>query len=207
MPHSVLFVDDDTHILSAFRRSFRGTFDITTVSNAVDALKLILEGRTFAVIVSDLCMPGVDGLRLLSEVRRKSPHTRRLMLSGNADVTTAVSANDHEAIDRFLTKPCSADRLATAIREAIDQYDRDQKARRQPLRLNWTTTNGETTRFIRPDRIKVGDVLAEDLRSAEGTLLLSRGEAVTPALLRHIQEARTAGRLTDPISVERGSQT
>lgn len=203
MTHAVLFVDDDENILAAFRRMFRKTFDITTVSNAVEALKLFLDGRTFAVIVSDLSMPGVDGLRLLNEVQRRSPHTRRLLLSGNADLNTVVSAHTELDFDRFLTKPCSTERLATALREAIDLYDRADKTRHPARRASGPHTTIRYLRSIRPELVMSGDVLTEDLRATDGSLLLTRHEVVTDHMVPIIREAASTGRLADHLSVER----
>ncbi len=201
MTHAVLFVDDDQNILAGFRRSFRDTFDITTATNAVDALKLLMNGQTFAVIVSDLRMPGVDGLRFLAEARRRAPYTRRLMLSGNADVTSAVTAHDHQDIDRFITKPCSPDRLAAAIRDAIDRYERDLMTRRGPARS--PTPSSPTARLVRPAHMLPGDLLREDLTLPDGKILLRRGATVEEALLPRLHDLAAAGKLTDAILIER----
>ena len=200
MTHAVLFVDDDENILAAFRRSFRNTFDITTVTNAVDALKLLIAGQTYAVIVSDLCMPAVDGLRLLNEVRVRSPYTRRLMLSGNADVTSAVTAHDNQDIDRFITKPCSSERLAAAIREAIDLYDRDLTVRRG---LGLQTPPPASMRNVRPSHIMPGDILRADLALPNGKVLLRRGEVVGEDLLPRIRDLVAAHQLSDFVLIER----
>jgi DNA-binding NtrC family response regulator len=199
MKHAILFVDDDENILAAFRRSFHKTFDITTVGNAVEAMKLILAGRQFTVIVSDLCMPGVDGLRLLNQIRRQAPFTRRLMLSGNADMTNAVKALKGDEIDRFLTKPCPPDRLAKAIHEAIDHYERDMKARRpaaprQAERL---------PQAVRPGHLMAGDVLLDDLVSTAGTVLLRRQQTVTEDILPRLLDLAAHKKLADSILIQR----
>jgi len=72
--------------------------------------------------VSDLQMPGMNGLELLARARELSPDTIRIMLTGQADLTTAIAAVNRNSIFRFLTKPCSAEELAGTLQAAIDQY-------------------------------------------------------------------------------------
>ncbi|MCA9422213.1 MAG: response regulator, partial [Nitrospira sp.] len=57
----ILFVDDEAHILDGFQRQFRKRFQVSTALGAQQALELITAQGPFAVVVSDMCMPGIDG--------------------------------------------------------------------------------------------------------------------------------------------------
>ena len=70
---------------------------------------------SYAVVISDMRMPGMDGIELLKRVKKASPDTVRIMLTGNADVETAIEAINEGSIFRFLIKPCNKATMAKAI--------------------------------------------------------------------------------------------
>lgn len=118
----ILYVDDDLGILEAVKRQYRKTFDIVTGQEGATGLEVLQREGPFAVVLSDLRMPGMDGVQFLSRVRELSPDTVRIMLTGNADLDAAVHAVNEGNIFRFLTKPCPSEMLAKAIQAGIDQY-------------------------------------------------------------------------------------
>ncbi|GAB4317507.1 MAG: response regulator [Candidatus Zixiibacteriota bacterium] len=118
----VLFVDDEENLLNAIRRQFRREFDMTTAQSGKEALALIESDGPFAVVVSDLRMPEMDGIQFLTAVREKAPDTVRMMLTGNADVSAAMQAVNEGNIFRFMAKPCPTETLRSAVRAGIDQY-------------------------------------------------------------------------------------
>src|SRR5215470_5873259 len=85
----ILFVDDDANILEAYRRQLRKQFTIETALGAEEGLEVIRSRGPFAVVVSDLRMPGMDGIQFLSAVREATPHSVRCMLTGHADLDAA----------------------------------------------------------------------------------------------------------------------
>lgn len=122
MPVRVLFVDDDPNILSAFQRQLRKFFSVYTALGGEEGLKIISNNDPFAVIVSDLRMPGMDGIQFLSGVLKIAPDSVRIMLTGNADLPTAMSAVNEGNIFRFLTKPCEQQALIKALSDGVRQY-------------------------------------------------------------------------------------
>jgi response regulator RpfG family c-di-GMP phosphodiesterase len=118
----ILFVDDEENILSAFRREFRKEFEIDTATDPEEGLKTVATRGPFAVIVSDFRMPKADGNRFLSAVKKIAPDSIRVMLTGHADVSTAIRAVNEGSVFRFLTKPCPSDTLRTVLIAAIQQY-------------------------------------------------------------------------------------
>lgn len=122
MNQKVLFVDDEPNILQSIRRSLRNHFNIETAESGDEALQLLRAGDQFAVIISDMRMPGMNGVELLSEVKDIRPDTVRMMLTGNADQGTAVEAINRGDIFRFLNKPCDPAVLGQAIKDAIRQH-------------------------------------------------------------------------------------
>jgi response regulator RpfG family c-di-GMP phosphodiesterase len=111
----VLYVDDEDNVLQAVRRHQRKHFDMHTCSSPRQALEEIRGGQTFAVVVSDLCMPGMDGVEFLKAVRAVAPDATRIMVTGNADLEAAKRAVNDGHVFRFLTKPCEPELLREAI--------------------------------------------------------------------------------------------
>ncbi len=132
MSERVLFVDDELNVLNAYKRALRRQFDLHLASSGQEALERLAEEGEYAVIVSDMRMPGMDGVELLSRFRRESPATVRIMLTGNSDQETAVAAVNEGDVFRFLNKPCSPQELAAAINDGLEQY-RLQKAEKELL--------------------------------------------------------------------------
>lgn len=118
----ILLVDDEPHILSGLTRQLHKSYPVDTATSGVDALKILENSGPYAVVVSDLRMPSMDGIALLSEVRKKYPHTTRVILSGDADLEKAIEAVNSGQVFRFLTKPCSANGLTTTLTLAVRQY-------------------------------------------------------------------------------------
>ncbi len=122
MAEKILLVDDDSNILDGFRRSLSREFLMETAQGGEQALELAAGNGPYAVVVSDMRMPGMDGLQLLSRIKAQSPDTIRIMLTGNTDMDTAVNAINEGSIFRFLTKPCNKEIMAKTLTAALVQY-------------------------------------------------------------------------------------
>ncbi len=122
----ILVVDDDSNLLAGLRRQLRNSFDITTAQSgpeAITAIQAAAETHTpFAVVLSDMRMPGMDGIETLKQVQTLAPETVRMMLTGNADQQTAIDAINEGNIFRFFTKPCPHERLIEGLQAGIAQY-------------------------------------------------------------------------------------
>jgi len=118
----VLCVDDDQLVLASLQRMLRGKFEVYGVTDPILALKMVDEAAAspFAVIVSDLGMPGINGITLLTRVREMAPYTARVLLTGHADIDSAIRAVNDGAVFRFLTKPCGASELVGAVSAAAE---------------------------------------------------------------------------------------
>jgi response regulator RpfG family c-di-GMP phosphodiesterase len=122
MAEKVLFVDDEENVLSALKRQFRKRYDVCLASSGADGLTRLVDEGPFAVVVSDMQMPEMNGVQFLQAAQKLSPDTVRLMLTGNADQQTAVDAVNQGCVFSFYTKPCAPEVLQIAIEKAIDQY-------------------------------------------------------------------------------------
>ena len=122
MEEKILCVDDESNVLLAYKRQLRSKFCLYTASSGEDGLQVLHNERPFAVVISDMQMPGMNGIDFLSRVREHMPDTTRIMLTGQANLSTAIHAVNEGNIFRFLTKPCTPEVLEKTIMTGIEQY-------------------------------------------------------------------------------------
>ncbi len=122
MTKRILCVDDDAELLQAYSRRLRHQFRIESALGSEEALSTVLNRGPYAVVVSDLRMPGLNGVQLLTKIKVCAPQTVRIMLTGHADLHTALEAVNDGYIFRFLTKPCPVDLLAKTLEAGLHQH-------------------------------------------------------------------------------------
>jgi response regulator RpfG family c-di-GMP phosphodiesterase len=122
MAEKILLVDDEALILEGYKRSLSRDFSLETAVGGKLGLKLVTENGPYAVVVTDMRMPEMDGLQLLSQIKSIAPDTIRVMLTGNSEMQTAINAINEGSIFRFLNKPCSRDVMGKTLTAALLQY-------------------------------------------------------------------------------------
>jgi CheY-like chemotaxis protein len=122
MSQRVLFVDDEPNLLEAIQRMLRKRVDMRIAVCAAEGLRVLRQEGPFALVISDMRMPVMDGIQFLRRVREESPDTIRMILSGQADLQATIAAVNEGHIFRFLTKPCPSDQLMSAIEGGFEQY-------------------------------------------------------------------------------------
>lgn len=120
-PH-ILCVDDEPKVLEGLVLNLRRHYRVSTANNGQGGLVIVNENNPPAVVVSDMRMPEMDGAAFLSQVKERSPDTVRLLLTGQADLESAIAAVNHGQVFRFLTKPCAPPTFLTAIEAAVAQH-------------------------------------------------------------------------------------
>lgn len=122
MVEKVLFVDDNPNLLTAIQRNLRKQFEVVTAASPAKALEHLRSEGPFGVIVSDLRMPQMNGVELLSRTAAEWPDTIRILLTGEADTRAAIAAVNESHVYRFLTKPFPLPALAQVLNAALAQY-------------------------------------------------------------------------------------
>src|SRR5579859_3638918 len=127
----ILFVEDNPVLLELYGMllaSDRDRWNPTLAPDGNAALKLLGQTR-FDVVVSDMQMPGMDGIQLLAEVRKIHPETSRIIISGYAD--QAAAADSLNSTHLFIPKPFDASTLRGALARigSLDAYLKDDKLR------------------------------------------------------------------------------
>ncbi len=128
---NILFVDDEQRVLNSMRAMFRREFDLFLTTNGAAAVKIAAD-NPIDVVVADQRMPGMSGIEVLDQVKRISPNTIRILLTGYADPTAVNDSINVGEVFRFLSKPCSPKVLRETLRLAVHatRPARDPGARR-----------------------------------------------------------------------------
>jgi response regulator RpfG family c-di-GMP phosphodiesterase len=122
MTQRILCVDDDSNILLGYQRALRKQFQIELALGGEEGLTAIRDQGPYAIVVSDMRMPGMNGVEMLARARHIAPETVRMMLTGNSDQQTALAAVNDGHIFRFMTKPCPPEQFAKALEAGLVQY-------------------------------------------------------------------------------------
>jgi response regulator RpfG family c-di-GMP phosphodiesterase len=118
----ILCVDDEPSVLQGFGLTLRRHFRLTTATSGNEALAKLSQEEPFAVVMSDMRMPGMSGATLLARVREVAPSSVRILLTGHSDFNSAVEAVNEGQIFRFLSKPCPPDTLIKTLWAGVDQH-------------------------------------------------------------------------------------
>jgi len=116
---NVLLVDDEVSFVETFSERLElRDFEISKAFSGEEALQVLDENKNVEVVILDVKMPGMDGIETLTEIKRKYPLVEVMMLSGHADVASAIDGMKHGAFD-YLMKPVDMDQIITKVTEAV----------------------------------------------------------------------------------------
>ena len=145
----MLIVDDEANTLASLSRAFRlAGHEATVCDNAAKALDLA-KAQNFDLILSDVVMPGRDGLALLEELKAQGVPAPVVMMSGQAHIEMAVRATRLGALD-FLEKPVSTEKLLLTVENALKlrRLERENQQLRQRLGKHEIVWKGEAMRRV-----------------------------------------------------------
>src|SRR3989442_5087970 len=140
----VLIVDDDLALLEAFPQAIRlrmAGVTVETADSGVAALDRIA-ARDYDAIATDIKMPGMDGLALLAEIRRRQPDTPILIITGHGEYDLSVRALRGGAYD-FIQKPIDRDHFVATLHRAIRAHAVNRRGRDRQLALERRTSELE----------------------------------------------------------------
>lgn len=186
----VFLVDDDTSYLRAMSRLLRGTgFHVVAFSSAAEFLAMV-EPAMAGCLITDLRMPGLDGMGLQQALARKAVRLPILFLTGHGDIPTTVQAMRNGAED-FLTKTAPKEALLAAVRRALarNAQDREGRERWRQLRERFgllTVREQEVLRLVVQG--KMNKEIAADLGIHERTVKLHRTGMTTKLHVHSVAE-------------------
>lgn len=171
-PQSLLIVDDDANVLSAFRRSIGRKWNLVTAQGGPAAITIVKEKGPFAVIITDMQMPGMNGVEFLEAVRPLAKDSVLMMLTGNVDQTTAAQAINRGHVFRFLNKPCSPETMDAAIAAGMRQYE-----------------------LVTAERVLLRETLAGSIRLLTDAMTLSRPSLAVATASVRVSTQRIANKI------------
>jgi DNA-binding NtrC family response regulator len=121
---NLLLVDDEQAFVETMtRRLIKRDFSVTCAFNGEEALKRLETDETLDAVILDLRMPGKDGIEIIRLIKEKHPLVEIIMLTGHAEVNSAVEAIKQGAFD-YLMKPCDLDELISKVKNAVSRKKR-----------------------------------------------------------------------------------
>lgn len=129
-PFTLLCVDDEVNILSALKRLFRSHgYRIITAESGRQGLE-ILERETVDLVISDMRMPEMNGAQFLEQARERWPDTVRILLTGYAEIGSAIDAINKGQIYRYISKPWEEADILLLVRQALERKTLEQEKKR-----------------------------------------------------------------------------
>lgn len=120
MAERLLIVEDEDTLCASLQRVFiRDGYDVDIAGSAESAFKL-LEQRSYDLIITDIILPGISGIELLTKYRKTNPAQKVIVITAYASLTTAVESLKAGACD-FIIKPLMHDEMKKAVRKALDK--------------------------------------------------------------------------------------
>ncbi len=117
----VLYVDDESHNLNAFKATFRHDFQVLTATSGSEGLEILAE-KNVHVIITDQRMPEMSGVEFLAEAIAREYTAIRILLTGYADINAVIDAVNKGKIYYYLNKPWDERQLRTIINNAYEVY-------------------------------------------------------------------------------------
>ena len=121
-PQRIVFVDDETDIRAANVQSLELAGLAPIAFASAEAALAAIEDDFDGVVVSDIRMPGMDGLELFRRLSERDPDLPVILISGHSDIATAVAAMQRGAYD-FLAKPYAPDQLVSRVKRALEKRE------------------------------------------------------------------------------------
>ena len=116
----ILLVDDEPGLVKVLGISLEDAgYQISSAGDGREALELFIDQQP-AIVLTDIKMPGMDGISLLKAIKQQNPDTEVIMMTGHGDLDLAIESLKHEATD-YITKPIREDALRVALKRAADR--------------------------------------------------------------------------------------
>lgn len=117
----VLYVDDEYINLDLLRLTFLNEFDVVTALSGSEGLEILEQQPDIHVVISDLRMPGMDGLEFIREIKQRYPDKVCMLLTAFMESEVMMEGFNKELLFRYLMKPFDRDELKGTLMEALER--------------------------------------------------------------------------------------
>ena len=159
---SILIVDDEDQVCQLFAASLSSRYQCATAASANEALEL-LAVKSYALVITDMMMPGRNGIELLRDIKSRYPDTAVIMVSG-IDRPQRLRDALHIGASDYLIKPCELETLSISVERALDRRDLQLTARKYKADLEKRNTE-LAIRTAELQRLQVQIVHSEKMAS------------------------------------------
>ena len=151
MSNKLLLADDEEGIRKVLGISLadRG-YEVLTAEDGDEALKIFSRAKP-QIVLTDIKMPGMDGIELLQKIKQEDPDTEVIMITGHGDMELAIKSLKYEAID-FVTKPINDDILEIALKRAHEKIDMRRQLRQYTENLE-ELVRKQSARLVEAERL------------------------------------------------------
>ena len=118
---NVLYLDDESHNLTAFRAAFRRDFQVHVTTEPTEAVRILRE-QPIEVIISGQKMPSLSGVEFFELIMPDNPDPIRMLLTGHADIDAVIDAINKGQIYKYISKPWNEAELKSLVEEAAGLY-------------------------------------------------------------------------------------
>ena len=126
----ILCVDDEIAVLEGLKLNLRRAGTVHTATSGKEALEHMTQSeKPFAIIISDMRMPEMNGAEFLQHARQISPNSVRILLTGQTEIESAISAVNDGGIFCYLQKPCPKEKLLEVIEESTEEFQHREEER------------------------------------------------------------------------------
>lgn len=158
-PPTLLLVDDEPNILSSLQRVFRPAgYRVLTATGGALGLEILAKEK-IDLIISDMRMPGMDGAAFLGQAAVRWPQVVRILLTGYADLTSAVMAVNKGNIYRYLSKPWEDNDIRITVQQALEKQRLEARVAEQNAQLKDLNANLEAR--VAAQTQEIGQVLGQ----------------------------------------------
>ena len=123
MNNKILCVDDEDSILRGFQLNLRKDFELHLARDGVEGLEVFDKEGGFALVLSDMRMPRMNGAEMLAEIKKRDNEVSTVLLTGHTDFDSAMAAVNDGNVFRMLSKPCPPERLIKVLNDGLEQHD------------------------------------------------------------------------------------
>ena len=177
MEKVILVVDDERDICEVLDISLSDIgYQVYTAENGEEALS-VFEKVNPPIVLTDIRMPGIDGIELLRRIKEKSPETEVIMITGHGDMDLAIKSLKLEATD-FITKPINEDVLEIALKRAHERIDMKEQLKAYTENLE-ELVKEKSARLVEAERLLAVGQVVEWLPSATKDMIEDLEDGIT----------------------------
>jgi response regulator RpfG family c-di-GMP phosphodiesterase len=117
--HTLLYIDDEPFNLTLFGINFQNNFNVLTAISGAEGLKILENKPDISIVISDMKMPGMNGIEFITKARQNFPEIKYFILTGFDLSSEIIEALDKKLIVRYFSKPLQVNEILATLNESL----------------------------------------------------------------------------------------